>query len=120
MTGALEGRTALVTGAGRRVGAAIARALAAEGMSLALHHHSGGEECERIAESVTARGGRAVVRQADLASGNAGRGRSNRSLSTSEIWPAVKAAQIVEMPTRQARCPTTRPANASPASASTT
>ncbi len=74
MTGALEGRTALVTGAGRRVGAAIARALAAEGMSLALHHHSGGEECERIAESVTARGGRAVVLQADLTSGNACRG----------------------------------------------
>jgi len=71
MTGGLEGRTALVTGAGRRVGAAIARALAAEGMSLALHHHSGGEECERIAEGVRARGGRAVVLQADLTAGKA-------------------------------------------------
>lgn len=71
MTGGLGGRTALVTGAGRRVGTAIARALAAEGMSLALHHHASGLECERLADEVRARGVRAVVLSADLTSGHA-------------------------------------------------
>ncbi len=70
MTRALEGRVALVTGAGRRVGAAIARALAAEGMSLALHHHTSRDECERIASEVRARGQRAVVLQRDLSKGS--------------------------------------------------
>ena len=48
----LEGRVALVTGAGRRVGLAIATALADEGMSLALHHHTSREACDRLAARV--------------------------------------------------------------------
>jgi pteridine reductase len=71
MTMELRGRVGLVTGAGRRVGAAIARALAAEGMSLALHHHASPGECEAIAADVRAGGGRAVVLRADLTSGAA-------------------------------------------------
>lgn len=66
MTNELRGKTALVTGAGRRVGAAIARALAAEGMNLALHYHASSAECERLAEEVRSRGARAVVLRADL------------------------------------------------------
>ncbi|MBN8615761.1 MAG: SDR family oxidoreductase [Deltaproteobacteria bacterium] len=66
MSRSLEGRVALVTGAGRRVGSAIARALAAKGMSLALHHHTSRDECERIAKMVLEGGQRALVVSGDL------------------------------------------------------
>ena len=36
----LAGRVALVTGAGRRLGLALAEALAGRGMTMALHHHA--------------------------------------------------------------------------------
>ncbi len=71
MSRSLEGRVGLVTGAGRRVGAAIARALAREGMSLALHHHASVGSCEELAAEVRAGGGHAVVLRADLSSGEA-------------------------------------------------
>lgn len=70
----LEGRVALVTGAGRRVGLAIAQALADEGMSLALHHHTSRQECDRLAARVRGAGREAVVLAADLSSGAACRG----------------------------------------------
>ena len=60
----LCGKVALVTGAGRRLGYAIALALAEGGADLVLHvHTSSGEE---IAQEVRALGRRACVLQADL------------------------------------------------------
>jgi len=60
----LDGKVALVTGAGKRLGRAIARALAEGGADLLLHvHTSSGEE---IAREVAALGRRALVLQADL------------------------------------------------------
>lgn len=43
----LDGRVALVTGAGRRVGRAIALELAAKGMRLAVHYHASAGEAEQ-------------------------------------------------------------------------
>jgi len=58
---------ALVTGAGRRVGARIARELHAAGMSVAVHCHRSREEAERIrAAFEAARPGSAAVVAADL------------------------------------------------------
>ena len=58
---------ALVTGAGRRVGARIARELHAAGMSVAVHCHRSREDAERLREVFeAARPGSATVVAADL------------------------------------------------------
>ncbi len=57
----LEGKTALVTGGSRGIGAAVARELARAGATLVVGYRSGAEEAEAIASEV---GGRAV--QADV------------------------------------------------------
>jgi pteridine reductase len=62
----LGGRTALVTGAGRRVGRAIALALAARGMRLAVHVNASRAGGEETAAEIRRRGGEARVFTADL------------------------------------------------------
>lgn len=57
---------ALVTGAGDRIGAAIARALAREGYAVAVHYRSDGDGARRVRDEVTGAGGRAAVVKADL------------------------------------------------------
>jgi 3-oxoacyl-[acyl-carrier protein] reductase len=59
----LEGKLALVTGASRGIGRAIAEELARAGASVVVGYRSGREEAEELAESI---GGRAV--QADVSS----------------------------------------------------
>ena len=59
---------ALVTGAARRIGAAIARRLHADGYDLALHYHASGEDMRALAAGLEAeRPGSVLVLQADLA-----------------------------------------------------
>jgi len=60
-------RAALVTGAARRVGRALAEALAADGWAVALHYRASGAEAATLAASIRASGGRAVALPADLA-----------------------------------------------------
>ncbi len=62
----LAGRAALVTGAGQRVGQAIAVGLAAAGCDVAIHYHGSRVGAEETAGQVRAAGRRAVVLQADL------------------------------------------------------
>ena len=65
MPGALSGKAAIITG-GRRIGAAIALALAERGMNVALSFNRSRSEAERIATDIEAAGQRAVIYQADL------------------------------------------------------
>lgn len=60
-------RAALVTGAARRIGRAIALALAEAGFDLALHYARSEAEAEETARQVRALGRRAVLLRADLA-----------------------------------------------------
>jgi pteridine reductase len=66
MRGKLVGRVALVTGAGVRVGKAIALALGESGAGVAVHYNSSRDEAEETARSLTAMGVRAVTVKADL------------------------------------------------------
>ncbi len=64
--GDLTGRTALVTGASRGIGAAIAMALASEGAAVAINYRERAAAAQEIARRVAAWGGRAVTVQADV------------------------------------------------------
>jgi pteridine reductase len=62
----LRGRVALVTGGGRRLGLAMARALAGRGAALAIHYHSSSEGATALRDEIAASGGRAACFAADL------------------------------------------------------
>jgi pteridine reductase len=62
----LAGRVALVTGAGHRVGRAIALALGARGMRVAIHFRSAAREAEETRRLIEAAGGEAALFPADL------------------------------------------------------
>lgn len=57
---------ALVTGAGQRIGATVARRLASAGYAVALHCRSSSSGADALADEIRATGARAVVLQADL------------------------------------------------------
>jgi len=63
----LQGRAALVTGAGVGIGRAIALALAEAGAKVAIHCHSSREAAVALQHQIVAAGGEAVVVPADLA-----------------------------------------------------
>jgi len=69
----LAGRVALVTGAGRRLGRAMASALAGRGMTLAIHHHASAAGADALRGEIEAAGGHAACFAADLTDAAAAR-----------------------------------------------
>lgn len=64
--GPAAGRVALVTGGGRRLGRAIALALAADGWDVAIHYGQSATDAEDTARQIRALGRRAICLQAAL------------------------------------------------------
>ncbi len=62
----LEGHAALVTGASRGIGRAIALRLAREGVRVAVNYNAGAASAERVVEEIRSLGGEAIALQADV------------------------------------------------------
>ena len=71
MTRELAGKAAIVTGAGRNIGRAIALALAEGGASVVVNARSNRAEAEGVAKEIEAAGGKALVHIGDVADANA-------------------------------------------------
>src|SRR5437763_15225289 len=64
---AARARVALVTGAGRRIGRAIALGMAEAGWDIAVHYRQSRIDAEQVADAVRALGRRALLLPCDLA-----------------------------------------------------
>ncbi|WP_256107713.1 SDR family NAD(P)-dependent oxidoreductase [Streptomyces sp. ODS05-4] len=85
------GTRALVTGASRGIGAAVATLLAEQGCDVALTYCNGREGAERVAETVRALGRQALVLQADIRDESQVAGLFRRLRSA---WPTLDVAVL--------------------------
>ncbi|YAG06184.1 SDR family NAD(P)-dependent oxidoreductase [Nostoc sp. DSM 114167] len=63
----LEGKIAVVTGASKGIGAAIAKHLAAEGASVVVNYAKSLERANPVVDEIASKGGKAIAVQANVA-----------------------------------------------------
>src|ERR1700757_144462 len=68
MNGKLTAKVALVTGAGKRIGRAVALRLAEEGADVAVHYHQSAKDAAEVVAKIEEMGRRAVALRANLGS----------------------------------------------------
>jgi NAD(P)-dependent dehydrogenase (short-subunit alcohol dehydrogenase family) len=89
-------RNALITGGGRRIGAAIALGLARAGYGVVLHAHRSRGEAEQIAADIKGEGGKASIVLADLADPEAVRGLVAAAAAFGTLSLLVNNASVFE------------------------
>jgi pteridine reductase len=100
----IRGRTALVTGAGKRVGRAIAVALAENGAHVVVHYNRSADEAAELARDLSARGVNVWTLQADLADEAQAAGLVPRAIeraggldilvNSASIFPRTRMAEV--------------------------
>lgn len=91
---------ALVTGAGKRLGRAMALHLAARGHDVAVHYASSGTEAQDVVAEIRAMGRRAEALQADLLDEDAAQGLIGRAVAeVGQLSVLVNNASVFEYDT---------------------
>jgi NAD(P)-dependent dehydrogenase (short-subunit alcohol dehydrogenase family) len=89
-------RAAQITGAGRRIGRAIALSLSRDGYAVVLHANRSRKDAENVASEINGAGGRARVVLADLADPDAVRGLMPAANAFGALTLLVNCASIFE------------------------
>jgi pteridine reductase len=92
----LTGKNVLITGAAVRVGAAMARAVAAAGASVIIHYGSSAGEAEALRAELRGRGGEAHLLKADLADLGSVASLITRAQKHGPLHALVNSAAIFE------------------------
>src|ERR1700736_5147673 len=95
---ALGGKSALVTGGARGIGAAIAKRLAKDGADVAITYSSSPESAQQVVDQIAAAGGKALAIKADAADQSAVRaGVQNAAREFGKIDILVNNAGILAL-----------------------
>jgi NAD(P)-dependent dehydrogenase (short-subunit alcohol dehydrogenase family) len=92
----LAGKNILITGAARRIGRAMALAVARAGGSLVLHHAHSSPEAQATRREIQALGGQAYILQSDLAEPHLAAGLVDRAREFGPLFALVNNAAIFE------------------------
>jgi 3-oxoacyl-[acyl-carrier protein] reductase len=82
MSKKLEGKSALVTGGSRGIGAAIAKRLASDGASVAITYSKGVDAAASVVKAIQRDGGKAIAIQADAADAEAVKAAVEKTVKT--------------------------------------
>jgi 3-oxoacyl-[acyl-carrier protein] reductase len=78
----LEGKSALITGGSRGIGAAIAKRLASEGANVAITYSKGADAAAAVVKEIERDGGKAIAIQADATDAKAGKAAVEKTVAT--------------------------------------